>query len=236
MNRNTNATVDVAGKIMRQFRNTEWGAWGYQHGLIKVMPCGNKSHRDEQNKPAPRYKSAKRVAWERPKCALCDSWYKQARDISIAHSKRHHLPSLTSPKSTEVSSRTLNEVKTNTQQFSTTAYKLDRVINIDPALKGYVYIATNPAYSGWIKIGSAVNLAQRLSSYQTSDPLRRFEFNFHIEVDDRVAVEKWCQHSLSHSYSRQGEWLQCSLEEGIAATREALAILQIDAVSEQIFF
>jgi hypothetical protein len=39
---------------------------------------------------------------------------------------------------------------------------------------GYVYLLLHPLHDGWVKIGCTVDLPGRLSTYQTSDPLRRF--------------------------------------------------------------
>lgn len=62
-------------------------------------------------------------------------------------------------------------------------------------LAGYVYALINPVFEGWVKIGSCVDLGERLAQYQTSDPLRRYAYAFSIFVDDRNEIEE-----LAHSH------------------------------------
>ena len=76
---------------------------------------------------------------------------------------------------------------------------------------GYVYAVTNPAFPGWIKIGSALDVYGRLATYQTSDPFASFKIEAYILVDDRVKVEHSVQKELTISPHR-GEWFQVGLE------------------------
>lgn len=55
---------------------------------------------------------------------------------------------------------------------------------------GYVYAITNPAWPDYIKIGSAVDVYDRLNSYQTSAPNRDYCLERYIFVEDRLAVER----------------------------------------------
>lgn len=54
---------------------------------------------------------------------------------------------------------------------------------------GYVYIITNPAFPEWVKVGSTINIDERLRSYQTSDPKRGFVVNWSEIFDDRIDIE-----------------------------------------------
>ena len=47
--------------------------------------------------------------------------------------------------------------------------------NYKSSKKGEVYIITNPAFEGWVKVGMAVDAMDRLKGYQTSTPFRDFE-------------------------------------------------------------
>ena len=48
----------------------------------------------------------------------------------------------------------------------------------DKISHGEVYIITNPAWEGWIKIGMAVESKDRLKGYQTSSPLRDYKLRY----------------------------------------------------------
>ena len=38
--------------------------------------------------------------------------------------------------------------------------------------QGQVYVITNPAWEGWVKVGMAVDAEDRAGNYQTSSPLQ----------------------------------------------------------------
>jgi hypothetical protein len=74
---------------------------------------------------------------------------------------------------------------------------------------GYVYIIENPAFSGWIKIGSSENPRNRLSTYQTADPLRAYRYVTRRLVLDRLAIERRAQALVaSHAEEVNGEWFK----------------------------
>lgn len=74
---------------------------------------------------------------------------------------------------------------------------------------GYVYCVTNPAWPGLAKIGSAIDLQQRLGTFQTGDPHRGYVLEVSEIVGDRVAVER--QLHLRFSSKRvNGEWFLVS--------------------------
>lgn len=109
-------------------------------------------------------------------------------------------------------------------RISAQSFPLGRIVVRDPSLRGYVYIITHPMYEGWSKIGSTVDLNKRLSTYQTGDPLRRYEVAFHAEVDDRVALERWVRHRLSEKFPIHGEWVNCPTEVAVPLATEALGL------------
>jgi hypothetical protein len=47
---------------------------------------------------------------------------------------------------------------------------------------GFVYGIVNPAYPGWVKLGSATDMKARLRQYQTADPFRSFTTAFVIST------------------------------------------------------
>jgi hypothetical protein len=81
-------------------------------------------------------------------------------------------------------------------------------------LAGYVYGISNSVYSGWLKLGSCLDLAERLATYQTGDPLRRFQYEFSIFVDDRVQVEEQAHNHPDLLPARAGdtEWFNVTPE------------------------
>lgn len=74
---------------------------------------------------------------------------------------------------------------------------------------GYVYAIGNPAWKDWVKIGSAIDVNDRLNSYQTSSPLRDYYLIDYYFVDDRVLEES----SLHSKYERNSEWCKVSQED-----------------------
>lgn len=76
---------------------------------------------------------------------------------------------------------------------------------------GFVYIVTNPIWPDWCKIGSAVNLQERLNSYQTSDPTRSFVVEHSVFVADRKKEEQRLLSFLKGKKVRvSGEW--CNIQ------------------------
>jgi hypothetical protein len=55
---------------------------------------------------------------------------------------------------------------------------------------GIVYLISNEAFPGYLKIGMTQNLDKRLSQYQTYDPFRRFKVEDYAFVIDRALEEK----------------------------------------------
>lgn len=70
---------------------------------------------------------------------------------------------------------------------------------------GFVYAISNKAWPDFLKIGSTVDIDDRLISYQTASPLRDYSVVSYFFADDRLYEEKFL-HSLYPQ--RQGEWCQ----------------------------
>jgi hypothetical protein len=79
--------------------------------------------------------------------------------------------------------------------------------------EGEVYIITNPAWKGWIKIGMAIDANDRCNQYQTSSPLRDFKLKFKKYFDDRRTAEQTA-HTLcaKKADKRKGEWFKLDLK------------------------
>ena len=85
--------------------------------------------------------------------------------------------------------------------------------NYETSTEGEVYIITNPAWKGWIKIGMAIDSDDRCNGYQTSSPLRDFKLKFKKHFNDRRTAEITA-HTLCEkkAKTRKGEWFKLDLK------------------------
>ncbi len=89
-------------------------------------------------------------------------------------------------------------------------YKLDHI------KEGYVYVITNKAWPGWVKIGMAIDAEDRLNGYQTSSPHRDYVLEHKIASNDRRRSEKEAHtRALPLSTDTKGEWFKLSVEQAI---------------------
>ena len=68
---------------------------------------------------------------------------------------------------------------------------------------GYVYAISNPAWENYIKIGSTIDVYDRLSSYQTSCPMRDYVLVEYIYTDDRLSLER----EVISMFESRNEWV-----------------------------
>ena len=81
---------------------------------------------------------------------------------------------------------------------------------------GYVYVITNPAWKGWVKIGMAIDAEDRLKSYQTSSPYRDYQLLHSVYVTDRRAIERKAHRKVSKiAEDKQNEWFKVDAIEAI---------------------
>lgn len=71
---------------------------------------------------------------------------------------------------------------------------------------GIVYLISNPAFDGFIKIGMTKNLVNRLRSYQTYDPMKRYKVEHYRVVENAREEEKYylTHHKINLA---KGEWV-----------------------------
>lgn len=82
--------------------------------------------------------------------------------------------------------------------------------------EGYVYVITNKAWLGWVKIGMAIDAEERLNGYQTSSPHRDFVLEHSVASNDRRKSEKEAHtRALPLSTDTKGEWFKLSVEQAI---------------------
>ena len=81
--------------------------------------------------------------------------------------------------------------------------------NYNKSTEGNVYVITNDAFPGWVKIGKAVDVQDRLKSYQTYSPYRDYKVIYSIEADNMNDKEKKIQDYIElHSNERRNEWFR----------------------------
>ena len=84
--------------------------------------------------------------------------------------------------------------------------------------EGYLYIITNDAFPGWVKVGTTENLSKRLHTYQTGDPLRRYKVVYSIHHPKYKDAEKKIKETMKRFALRiKNEWYEVDL--GIAKSR-----------------
>jgi hypothetical protein len=101
-------------------------------------------------------------------------------------------------------------------KYKTDGEDFSKVYNLGGNKEGYVYIISNPAHVGWVKIGMAEDCTKRLAQYQTSSPHRDFILEYSVFSSDNRTAEA-IAHDLAHLKSRRRscEWFQMSVIEAI---------------------
>jgi hypothetical protein len=87
--------------------------------------------------------------------------------------------------------------------------------------EGYVYIVSNPAYEGWIKVGKAIDARDRLKSYQTSSPFRNYILEYSKFFNNRNSTEKIAHHNIGKiAEETRGEWFRANKYEAMVIIGE----------------
>ena len=72
----------------------------------------------------------------------------------------------------------------------------------------------NPAYSGWCKVGMAIDAEDRVKQFQTGSPFRDYKLFKFFETGNRRESEKQAHYILQEKIDdRRGEWFHISPEE-----------------------
>lgn len=78
--------------------------------------------------------------------------------------------------------------------------------------EGYVYIISNKNFPGFLKIGITNNISKRLSSYQTSSPLRNYKLEYYVKHPNPKMAEKQIHDTLKYFATNQRkEWFEVEL-------------------------
>ena len=82
--------------------------------------------------------------------------------------------------------------------------------------EGQVYIITNPAWKGWIKVGMAVDANDRCNGYQTSSPMRDYKLVYSKDFKDRRTAESQA-HKLCAKKAKEknSEWFKINIKDAI---------------------
>lgn len=117
------------------------------------------------------------------------------------------------------------------EQAPSDLLRQDPKFNTDPPVRtdtgenfvelGSVYVISNTSWKGMYKVGIAKNVASRLNSYQTSDPLRAFKLEFSIETPHYKEVEN-IVHDV-YTGDRLNEWVHGELTDIQNTIEEAVA-------------
>ena len=92
--------------------------------------------------------------------------------------------------------------------------------------EGYVYAISNSAWPDWIKIGMAIDAEDRLSSYQTSSPMRNYKLVHSVYCEDRSESErvahKLASRKATTPWSKQdnGEWFKITQSQAVDILKE----------------
>lgn len=82
--------------------------------------------------------------------------------------------------------------------------------------EGFIYCVTNPAFEGWYKIGSTVDVYDRLNTYQSYCPLRDYKLECYYFSDKRFEEE----FSFHKALNADGEWIKGDINPIIGLFKE----------------
>lgn len=80
--------------------------------------------------------------------------------------------------------------------------------------EGFIYFIINPIFKHWIKIGSTLNLDDRLISYQICDPYRQYKIIYSKFFKNRKHAEIHI-HNLFAKQRGNGEWFKINVKKAI---------------------
>jgi predicted GIY-YIG superfamily endonuclease len=89
--------------------------------------------------------------------------------------------------------------------------------------EGFVYVITNSAFAGYVKIGITKNIKNRLRTYQTSAPMRDYKVEHYIQHPNCYKAEKDIHEALHYfALSKKNEWFEVDLQIAIDRVNESL--------------
>lgn len=101
--------------------------------------------------------------------------------------------------------------------------------HMDSGKPGFLYIVTNDAHPGFVKVGVTQNISERLRTYQTGDPKRAYKVEFYIFHPDAYRAEQLLKNSMKYfAKSRKNEWYEIAVHMAISRLEEILEYPTID--------
>lgn len=93
-----------------------------------------------------------------------------------------------------------------------------------PASKrvGTVYAMTHPKHPGFVKVGMAASMRDRLGSYNAGCPDRAYKLEIAVRVPDRVVAERRA-HEMLALFHHSHEWFACPVDIAVQAVEAASA-------------
>lgn len=80
-------------------------------------------------------------------------------------------------------------------------------------MSGYLYIITNEAFPGWVKVDTTANLTKRLYTYQTGDPFRRYKIRYSLHHPKFRDAEQKIKEVMKHfAKNIKNEWYEVDLQ------------------------
>ena len=99
--------------------------------------------------------------------------------------------------------------------------------------RGFVYIITNPAYPGYVKIGKALDVISRFNSYQTYSPMRDYVLEGYEFFPDRREAEDLMKKLLANEQGdAEGEWFKVSVKRAKVALSNIKGVADENAISQ----
>ena len=88
--------------------------------------------------------------------------------------------------------------------------------DVEETEEGEVYVLTNDAWPGWVKIGMTIDIENRLVNYQTCSPLRDFIIHYTAPFKNRRKAEAKAHKVASTKAEEQkNEWFKMDIESAI---------------------
>lgn len=79
--------------------------------------------------------------------------------------------------------------------------------------EGYLYLITNNAWPGWIKVGTTKNINSRVRSYQTGSPFRDYSVVYSVKHPRYLDAEKKIKEQMHYFASEiRNEWFKVDLQ------------------------
>ena len=75
----------------------------------------------------------------------------------------------------------------------------------------FIYILSNPAFPGWLKIGRTCNIKRRLDGYNVCSPYRDFKIDFYCYAKNIIKQERY----FKKNFESNGEWIRCELDTAV---------------------